>query len=202
APRGAGAAVDALEGATSPATSARIDETLDRAARKGEPQRIALRGAGDEGMTRPDLALRYNVMPAAHGTIETASATARLRDGRLELWAASQAPERARVAAAEALGLPLADVVFYPMPAGGSFDRRLEHDHVVETALIAREIGRPVQLTWTRWQEHLMLRPRPPVAAILAARIGQEGRIEALRARLAMPPAALEFGRRLFADRT
>jgi isoquinoline 1-oxidoreductase beta subunit len=84
------------------------------------------------------------------------------------------------------------------MPAGGSFDRRLEHDHAIEAAVIARQIGRPVQLVWSRWQEQLMLRPRPPVAAVLAARIGPEGRIDTLRARLAMPPTNLEFGRRLF----
>ena len=185
-----------------PVSSARIEEALDEGVRRGVPQRLAVRGAGDEGLTEPSLALRYDVMPAAHGTIETASATARLSDGRLELWVAAQAPERARVAVAEALGLPLAEVVLYPMPAGGSFDRRLEHEHAVEAALIARETGRPVQLTWSRWQEQIMLRPRPPVAALLAAKLGPEGRIETFRARLAMPPSALEFGRRLFADRT
>ncbi len=55
-------------------------------------------------------------------------------------------------------------MVLYPMSAGGSFDRRLEHDQAIEAALIAREIGRPVQLVWSRWQEQLVLRPRPPVA--------------------------------------
>ncbi len=181
-----------------PVNSARIDELLDHAVRRGEPQRIESRGVGDEAMAEPDLALRYDVMPAAHGTIETASATARLTGGRLELWIASQAPERAREAAARALGMSLSDVVLYPMPAGGSFDRRLEHDHAIEVSLIAREIGRPVQLTWSRWQEQLMLRPRPPVAAVLAAKIGPEGRIDTLRSRLAMPSSAQEFGRRLF----
>ncbi len=185
-----------------PVTSARIEELLDHAVRNVAPQRIAERGTGDAGMDKPSLALRYDVMPAAHGTIETASCTARLADGRLELWLASQAPEKAREAAAKALGMDLADVVLYPMPAGGSFDRRLEHDHAIEAALIAREIGRPVQLTWSRWQEQLALRPRPPVAAVLSARLGAEGRIDTLRARLAMPPSALEFGRRLFDNNT
>lgn len=185
-----------------PVTSARIEEALDSGVRRGEPQRIAERGAGDDLMERPSLALRFDVMPAAHGTIETASATVRLADGRLELWLASQAPEKARAAAARALGLSLGDVVLYPMPAGGSFDRRLEHDHAIEAALIAREIGRPVQLVWSRWQEQLMLRPRPPVAAVLSARLGDEGTIDTFRARLAMPPSALEFGRRLFDNNT
>ena len=141
-------------------------------------------------MDKPSLALRYDVMPAAHGTIETASCTARLTDGRLELWLASQAPERARAAAAKALGIDLAAVVLYPVSAGGSFDRRLEHDHAIEAALIAREIGRPVQLTWSRWQEQLALRPRPPVAAVLSAKLGPQGYIDTFRARLAMPPTS------------
>jgi len=184
------------------ARSDRMEESLDAGVRRGKPQRVAERGEGDGLMDKPSLALRYDVMPAAHGTIETASCTARLADGRLELWLASQAPERARVAAAKAIGLPLADVVLYPLPAGGSFDRRLEHDHAIEAALIAREIGRPVQLIWSRWQEQLMLRPRPPVSAVLSARLGEQGHIDTFRARLAMPPSALEFGRRLFDNRT
>ncbi|MXP40507.1 molybdopterin-dependent oxidoreductase [Altererythrobacter soli] len=185
-----------------PLSSARIAEALDDGVRRGEPQRVAERGEGDSAMAKPDLALRYDVAPAVHGTIETASCTARLENGRLELWLASQAPEAARRAAAKALGLSLSDVVLYPMPAGGSFDRRLEHEHAIEAALIAREAGRPVQLVWSRWQEQLMVRPRPPVAAVLSARLGEGGYIDTFRARLAMPPSTLEFGRRLFDNDT
>ena len=87
------------------------------------------------------LALRYDAAPALHATLETASATARLKDGKLELWLASQAPEAARRAAAEAAGVRERDTVLYPMPAGGSFDRRLEHDHAIEAAILARETG-------------------------------------------------------------
>jgi isoquinoline 1-oxidoreductase beta subunit len=185
-----------------PVSSARMEEALDAGVRRGEPLRVAERGAGDDLMDQPTLALRFDVMPAAHGTIETASCTARLENGRLELWLATQAPERARAAAAKAAGVSLGDVILYPMPAGGSFDRRLEHDHAVEAALIAREIGRPVQLVYSRWQEQLTLRPRPPVSAVLSARLGEQGQIDTFRARLAMPSSALEFGRRLFDNRT
>jgi isoquinoline 1-oxidoreductase beta subunit len=180
----------------------RIDEALDRGVRHGEPQRVATRGEGDEAMGTLTHAARYDIAPAVHGTIETASCTARLENGRLELWLASQAPEQARRAAARALGLGLGEVVLYPMPAGGSFDRRLEHDHAIEAALIAREAGRPIQLVWSRWQEQLALRPRPPVAAVLSARTGEGGFIDTFRARLAMPSSALEFGRRLFDNKT
>jgi isoquinoline 1-oxidoreductase beta subunit len=188
---------------TNPTEGDHIAGALDRGVRHGETQRIARRGNGDEALAgKPSVALRYDISPAVHATIETASCTARLESGRLELWLASQAPERARRAAAKALGLSLDQVVLYTMPAGGSFDRRLEHDHAIEAALIAREAKRPIQLVWSRWQEQLALRPRPPVAAVLAARTGESGFVDTFRARLATPPSALEFGRRLFDNRT
>ncbi len=177
-----------------------IEEQLDRAVTTGEAERIAERGDPDARLETPDLELRYDIEPGLHATNETSTATARFVDGKLELWIASQAPERARIAAARAIGIDVEDVVLFPMPAGGSFDRRYEHDHAIEVALIAREIGRPVQLVWSRWQEILASRPRSPAAISIAAKIdrGTDARIEAMRTRIAMPPANLEFGQRLF----
>lgn len=184
------------------ADSESMDKQLDAAVRSGSPHRIAQRGEPDENLQVFTLALRYNVAPALHATVETATATARLVDGKLELWLATQAPERARRAAARAVGISAADVVLYPMPAGGSFDRRLEDEHAIEVAVIAKQIGRPVQLVWSRWQEHLAGHPRPPVAAVLSAKAKPDGQIESFRARLACPPAAKEFGHRLFDNHT
>lgn len=185
------------------ADSTRIEGALDQALRFG--QGIQLHATGDPGAVLArdfSLARRYDVAPALHATLETASATARLADGKLELWLASQAPEAARVAAAEALGIDLRDVVLYPLPAGGSFDRRLEHDHAIEAALIARETKRPVQLMWSRWQEHVAGLPRTPVSAFMAARTAQTGEVVGWKARLALPATAREFGRRLFDGQT
>jgi isoquinoline 1-oxidoreductase beta subunit len=157
-----------------------------------------------EGATPGNFALarRYEVAPALHATLETASVTARFGEGRLELWLASQSPETARQVAAQALGIGAGQVVLYPMPAGGSFDRRLEHEHVAEAAMIARAAGKPVQLVWSRWQEHVAGLPRAPVAAVLAAQVGPTGEPFALKTRLALPAAAREFGARLFGGET
>ncbi|WFL78309.1 molybdopterin-dependent oxidoreductase [Altererythrobacter arenosus] len=181
-----------------------ITQRLDDGLRRGEAHSIAVRGDGYSSGGKADIARRYEIDPGVHATLETASATARFDGDRLELWIASQAPERAREAAAKALGLRLRDVVLFPMPAGGSFDRRLEHDHAIEVALIAREIGRPVQLVWSRWQEQVMTRPRQPAHLLLTAQISNDGqgRIEAMKARIATPPANIEFGKRLFENKT
>ncbi len=191
------------------AASEAIEQALDTALRGGSKATIiATRGEGDDLIDKPSLALRYDIAPSLHATLETSSATARFASGRLELWMATQAPEFAREAAAKALNIATSDVVLYPMPAGGSFDRRLEHDHAIEIALIAREIGRdsgrPVQLVWSRGQELLVGRPRMPAAVLVAAKLksGGQGEIHSLRLRMAAPSSALEFGQRLFGNKT
>jgi len=185
------------------ADSDRIDEALDKALRHGEPTRIF--ASGDPGTVLAgdySLASRYDVAPATHAMLETASATARLTDGRLELWVAAQSPGHVRRAAAEALDMAERDVVLYPMPAGGSFDRRLEHEHAVQAAVLAERTGLPVQLTWSRWQEHVAGLPRTPVSAVLYAHTERDGSLTGWKARLALPATSREFGRRLFGGGT
>ena len=187
---------------TNLADSAKIDALLEAALRRGEASRIAEEGDPDEWFVNKfDLVARYRIAPALHGGAETATATARVEIGKTELWLASQAPQAARVAVAEALGVAVDSVVVYPLPAGGSFDARLDHAHAVEAALIAREVGKPVQLIWSRWQEHVAGLPRTPAKAVMAARTAPDGSLIALKLRIAMPATALEFGARLF-DRT
>lgn len=189
---------------TNPADSQAIDARLDKAVRKGRTWRIATIG-DPEGQIgdRPSLVARYDIAPGLHATLETATCTVRLRDGQVDLWLASQAPEQARRAVAKALGLNPRDVIHYPVLAGGSFDSRLEHDHAVEAALIAREVGKPVQLIWSRWQEALAGKPRAPAAAVLWARTAPDGgAVLAWRTRVATPAHMREFGHRLLDERS
>lgn len=182
-----------------PADSGRIEEALQKALKSGEADRAVEIGDPDEVIGRPaSLVALYGVAPGLHATVETSTATARLADGRLELWVASQAPEQARRAVADALGMSARDVVLYPLAAGGAFDRRLEHEVAVEAAIIARQVGRPVQLIYSRQQEHLRGWPRTPVAALLSAKTVPGGQIAGWKARIAVPSTNREFAARLF----
>ncbi|MEM7666049.1 MAG: molybdopterin cofactor-binding domain-containing protein [Pseudomonadota bacterium] len=187
-----------------PVNSDDIAGRLDTMVTGGPSFRIAETGFGPEGMTRVDMARRYEVEPALAAPLETATATARLSGGRLELWMATQAPEQARSAAAKAIGLGTENVALYPMPAGGSFDARLEHDHAIEIALIAREVGRPVQLSWSRRDEMIRSRPRNPAYVMIGAQLMQngQGQLDAMRVRIACPASTIEFGKRLFDNLT
>lgn len=199
------AAMEPVFAVANPVDSIAVDTALDEALRHGSAKTVAERAADDapgfmagDAFADPDIALRYDIAPALHVPLETASATARFTDGQLELWVASQVPETTRKAAASAAGVSLRDVILYPMPAGGSFDARLQTGHAVESALIARATGRPVQLTYSRWQEMLAAAPRAPSAALMTAKLTPDGTITALRSRIAMPPTMREMGRRIF----
>ena len=178
--------------------SAVIERLLGDALRAGDGSIIA--ESGDTDMLRApfDHARLYRIAPALHAPLETASATARFSDDKVELWVASQAPQATRKAVADALDRSLDEVVLYPAPAGGSFDARLDTPHAVEAALIARDVGKPVQLTWSRWQEGVRDLPRAPAQAALAARTAQDGSLTALKVRVAMPATTAEFAARLF----
>ena len=187
-----------------PVDSDEVEARLDRLLNVGDSYKIAETGFGEEAMTRVDLARKYDVEPAHAAPLETACAAARWSGGRLEIWIASQAPEQARAAAAKAVGIAPEDVALYPMAAGGSFDARLEHEHAIEIAHIAKELGVPVQLTWPRRDEIIRSRPRAPSAMLIGAQLAEGGRgeIDALRLRVATASSTHEFGQRLFDNLT
>lgn len=180
------------------ADSEKVLVALDKALDKGDAVRLMAEGDPDALLEKPVLSARYDVEPALHAPLETTSATARLRDGKLELWIATQAPERARRAAARAAGLSRQDVIVYPMHAGGSFDARLDVRIAAEVATIATIIRKPVQLTWSRWQESLAGIPRTPVSARLDGALSPDkSRVLGWRSRLALPATTIESGARL-----
>ncbi len=180
----------------------RLDKALDGPDKGGRTgYRMFARGEEDAGFaSAKGLAARYAIAAAPHATLETGAVTARFADNRLELWVASQAPRVARRRAAAALGIPLANVQIYPMPAGGSFDRRLDDDLVAPAAILARDLRRPVQLMRSRLEESARDPVRTPAAARVAALTDTEANIRALSIKIACPPSAREFAQRLFED--
>lgn len=89
----------------------------------------------------------------AHAPMEPPNATAIFKDGKLEIWAGTQQPGGVVNTMASALGITPADVTMHLPRMGGSFGRRLYNDYVVETAVIAKTVGAPVQLRWSREDE-------------------------------------------------
>ena len=140
---------------------------------------------------------QYNVAPALHAGIETRCATASVRGGKAEIWVATQAPAAAREAVASALGFSASDVILYPMMAGGAFGRALDPAVAVEAALISRQMGRPVQLTWSRAEECLQDHYRAPAKARMIGAIDGAGQLAGFAAKIAVPATMREQLRRM-----
>lgn len=181
-----------------PVSDTTIDKAL-KAAFEGEHGRRFF-GQGDvAGRFASAQLIRadFEVAPALHLAIEPPCATARISEDQVEIWVASQAPAFCRAAVADALGTSESDVMLYPLGAGGSFGRRFDHDAAVQAALIAREIGKPVQLLYSRLEDVISDRPRPPAQAHLWAKLVAGGKIEALAAKVAAPAANREVWERI-----
>src|SRR2546427_12924422 len=126
--------------------------TLERAARaRGE----VVRTQGDVAAAMSSAARRveaeYYVPHMAQAPMEPPAATARIVDGRCEVWMATQAPQATRDRVSKRLGLPFDRVTVNATLLGGGFGRKSKPDYVVEAALLSRAMnGAPVKVTWTR----------------------------------------------------
>ncbi|MBP6434255.1 MAG: molybdopterin-dependent oxidoreductase [Sphingorhabdus sp.] len=134
--------------------SATMSETMERALNKGPGSRLvdigSVDGSLDKAADTRVYRSQYAVQPAVHAPLETRSATAAYKNGRLTLWLATQAPEAARQAAASAVGIASDDVTLIQMLAGGSFGRNLDSQIAAQAAILARHVERPVQVVWSR----------------------------------------------------
>jgi isoquinoline 1-oxidoreductase beta subunit len=82
--------------------------------------------------------------------MEPMNVTVHARSGEAEVWAPSQSPDWVQRAVAEILGLPPAKVAVHTTLMGGGFGRRYMADFPAEAAQVAKVVGKPVQLVWTR----------------------------------------------------
>lgn len=144
---------------------------------------------------------RYEVPFLAHAAMEPPNATAWLRDGRLTVWAPTQAPGPALRAAIETSGLPSRKVDLERTFVGGGFGRGLEVDivrHAVRAAMAVP--GRPVQVLWSREQDLAHDYYRPAFAARFAAALDRDGRVSGWRLRTAGDSVVLNWLSRNWLD--
>jgi len=110
----------------------------------------------------------------AHATMEPQNCTAHVTPDKVEVWVPTQSGEGALAAAAAAAEMAPEKVVLHKTMLGGGFGRRgAVQDYVHQAVLIAKAVGQPVKLLWTREEDirHDFYRP----AAMVKFTAGLDG---------------------------
>jgi len=128
----------------------------------------------------------YEAPHLAHATMEPLNATVHLQADKLEVWLGSQTPMGTIRQAAAASGLKPEQVVIHNCFLGGGFGRRSINDEMRQAILVAKEVGKPVKLVWTREEDMTHDRYRPQAAVRMKTALGADGMPTAFDARIAV----------------
>ena len=106
----------------------------------------------------------------AHAPMETHTAVAHFEKDQVTVWTSTQRPFAVKEEVAGAVGLPSENVRVITPFVGGGFGGKSPNLQSVEAAVLAKIMGRPVQVAWTREEEFFLDVFRP--AAIVKIRSG------------------------------
>jgi isoquinoline 1-oxidoreductase beta subunit len=125
---------------------------LEEAARK--PSKV-VRNDGDytaaAAAATKRITAEYYLPHLAHASMEPPAASARITQGKCEVWGCFQSPQSVRDMVAKRLGLGAENVTVHVTLLGGGFGRKSKCDYGIEAAVLSRAMdGKPVKVVWTR----------------------------------------------------
>ncbi|AZE17436.1 Isoquinoline 1-oxidoreductase beta subunit [Pseudomonas chlororaphis subsp. aureofaciens] len=114
-----------------------------------------------------------------HAQLEPPSALARYNpDGSLEVWLPNQAPDMFRDDIARRTGLSASQITLHSPLLGGFFGRHFLYDSAnpyPQAIALAKAVGRPVKLIWSREEEFVRDALRPVAVVKFRAALDAEG---------------------------
>jgi isoquinoline 1-oxidoreductase beta subunit len=135
----------------------------------------------------------YYTPLAAHAAMEPPVAVAEYREGKVEVWAPTQNPQAVQDTVAQALGIDKKDVLCHVTLLGGGFGRKSKPDYCAEAALLAKQLGKPVKVVWTREDDIRFDYYHTTAAMYHKAVVDGRGRPTAWLQRSVFPPIASMF---------
>jgi isoquinoline 1-oxidoreductase beta subunit len=139
------------------------------------------------------LEATYYTPLAAHAAMEPPAAVAEIRDGKAYIWGPQQNPQATQDTVAEALGMAREDVICHVTLLGGGFGRKSKPDFCAEAAILAKKLGKPVKVIWTREDDIRFDYYHTTAAVYQKASVDGRGRPTAWLLRSVFPPIATMF---------
>lgn len=139
------------------------------------------------------VAATYDFAVHTHGSIGPSCAIADYQDGKLRVWTASQGTHTLRKQLAKMLDMKPEAVRCTYLEGAGCYGRNGHEDAAADAALIARELGKPVRVQWSRADEHGWDPKGPPTLLQHRAALDAGGNLVAWEGELYAPDRSKPF---------
>ena len=121
----------------------------------------------------------YTVEYIAHCPLETRAGVAEWRDGKVTVWTGTQRPFGVKDELVNAFSLPPEKVRVIVPDTGSGYGGKHSGEAAVEAARLAKAVGKPVKVSWTREEEFWWAYFRPAGVIEVKAGIDAEGKLTA-----------------------
>jgi nicotinate dehydrogenase subunit B len=138
-------------------------------------------GSIDAGFKSADKVVKesYTVAYIAHAPLESRIAVAEWTDGKLTVWTGTQRPFGVRDELVRALGLTADKVRVIVPDMGSGYGGKHTVETATEAARLARAVGKPVKVAWTREEEFTWAYFRPAGLIEVNAGVKKDGTLTA-----------------------
>ena len=121
----------------------------------------------------------YRIPYIAHTPLEPRAAVAEWQGDKLTVWTGTQRPFGVRTELAEAFHMPEERVRVIVPDMGSGYGGKHTGDAAIEAARLAKAVGKPVKLVWTRAEEFSWAYFRPAGVIDIKSAVDGNGRIVA-----------------------
>lgn len=133
------------------------------------------------------LSAEYQLPYLAHATMEPQNCVVDANAKGMQIWASTQGPDMARIAAARASRYSVDDIQVHTTFLGGGFGRRIVQDFIEEGAEISDRLQKPIKLIWSREEDTQHDWYRPATYHKLSATLGKDSQPQGWQHQIAGP---------------
>lgn len=175
----AGLALEAIAETATWEESAQVDSDRLFEHLKQTAQEQPQRGRRARGELAHEISTSYTIAYIQHAPMEPRAAVAVWDEGKVTVWTGTQQPSRVQGELRQAFRLTEEQARVIVPDTGGGFGGKHTGEAAVEAARLAKEVGRPVSLRWTREEEFTWAYFRPAGLIEVTAGINAAGKLAA-----------------------